>query len=298
MIVTENDIVVLKALAEFYVLTRSLLHRICFPQHRDGRATRKRLSRLVYHGYVGKLSTPVAFPGGNSGPAYFPTAKGNEMLSVWFDDERYLAVNTRVPRRDLIFHWLAITEIHWIVKQAVVRQDYVFLDGWYTEWETVNKSDADPDRFYLHTQLRDHPPLSCSPDAAFMLSVGEFRRVFYVEADRGTSGVRHVAASKMSGYAELFRQQLHRRHFPKATLDDFKVLCITTDPSRRDALANAVAIRTDNEPGLWFFIDRTEMTPNTFLYGDIAYNCHGKRGPLVKNTGSSHATKTDPDAAD
>ncbi len=78
MMVTQNDIAVLRALAEFYVLTRAQIHRICFPRHRDGRATRKRLSRLVHHGYVGKLATPVAFPGGNAGPAYFPAPKGIE----------------------------------------------------------------------------------------------------------------------------------------------------------------------------------------------------------------------------
>ncbi len=206
---------------------------------------------------------------------------------MWFDDERYLAVNTRTPRKDLIFHWLAISEVHWIVAEAVARQKVVSLAGWYNEWETINKGDAEGDRYFLHTQLQEHPPLSCSPDAAFLLSVAGYRKVFYVEVDRGTSGIRQVAASKTPGYAELFRRGLHRRHFPEATLDRFSVLCITTDHRRRDALAKAVSKRTDHEPDLWLFIDQTEITPETFLHGRITYNCAGEPGALVKKTAAS-----------
>ncbi len=281
MVVTEKDIAVIKAVCSFYVVTRSQVHRCCFPTHRDGRATRKRLGRLVHAGYIAKMPTPVAFPTGNSGPAYYPTQKGLELLYSYFDDEKYLAVNTQQPRKDLLFHWLMISEIHLIVEQAVAAEDAVTLDVWFNEWQTLPNTDSQGKRYYLHMVLRKLPLLSCSPDAGFLLSILGHHKAFYVEADRGTSGVRQVAARKAPGYAEVARRKLHRRHFPQTTMDDFAVLLITTDARRRDRLAQEIAKK--ESPELWLFADRADVKPETFLYDEtVWFNHAGEAGPLIQ----------------
>ena len=149
MIVTDNDIALLKVLSRFYVMTRSQIHRVCFPAHSDGRATRKRLKRLVYGGYVQRHDTRVALSTGNAAPVYYPTAKALSLLASHFDDEEYLHARCNRPRSDRLLHWIAITETHLVIEQAIALQQDVMLDAWHNEWTTVNKSDHESRHYYL-----------------------------------------------------------------------------------------------------------------------------------------------------
>lgn len=283
MKLTDIDIRVLRTVASYYVLSASQIHRICFPTNKDRRATRRRLQRLVENKYLARSAVSVAFSTGNSGPAYYPTLKGCQALSVYFDDDAWLTTNTRSPRLDRLFHWLDVSEAHFLVEQAVALADDVKLCGWINEWETINKDDAKDSQFTLHTQFRQKPPLSCSPDAAFLLDVRGHRRVHYVEIDRGTSGARRVAASKTPGFAELVRSQGHRRHFPETTLpNDFGVLLVTVSSGQRDRIAREVAKRTNHRPDLWLFIDQADFTPEKMLYGNIAVDHLGELGSLLQ----------------
>ncbi len=281
MPVTEHDVQLLKVLARFYVLTREQLQRICFPDHSGGRSTRKRLLKLQNAGFVQKHRVPVAFPGTcNAAPIYYLTRAGAEILASWCDDATYLAVNLRHPRPDRLNHWIAVNETRILIEQAIARQTNVSLDRWINEWETVDKEAAEPQRFCLHTQLSIDPPLSCSPDAAFLLSLRGHRKVFYLEQDLGTSSPKQIAARKTKGYAALAEQQLHRRHFPETTLDTFGVLCITTNAYRCEQTAKQIEKRP--RPDLWLFINEKELTPETFLHGAITLNHKLETAPLVK----------------
>lgn len=281
MPVTEFDILLLRALSRYYVLTRDQLQRICFPGHTSGRTTRKRLLKLQQGGYVQKHRMPVAFPGtSNAAPVYYLTKPGAELLASWYDDPLYLAVNTRQPRPDRLNHWIAITETRMVIERSVASQTEVTLDGWINEWETVDKSAAEAQRFTLQTQLSADPPLSCSPDAAFLLSLRGHRKVFYLEQDLGTSSPKQIAARKTKGYAALAAIQGHRNHFPETTLDDFRILCVTTTPYRCEQIARQIEKRP--RPDLWLFIDQKELTPTSFLYEPITLNHLLERGPLVK----------------
>lgn len=280
MPITSVDIAVLTVICRYYVLTREQIQKLCFPGHNSGRSTRKRLSKLCHAGYVVKHRIPVVPTGQmNAAPVYYPTAKAAELIASHFDDERWLATNTRTPRSDLLSHWVAIADTHVTVEQAIAIQADVKLCGWFNEWETVNKTAGDKDRFYLHTQLNQAPPLSCSPDAAFMLALRGHRKVFYIEQDRNTSGVRQIASAKTPGYAELAARQGHRKHFPETTLPAFSVLFITTHPHRRDAAAKAISKMKGAD--LWLFISQTDLKPEAFLFEPITYNCKGEAGPLV-----------------
>ncbi|MFN0196153.1 MAG: replication-relaxation family protein [Planctomycetaceae bacterium] len=281
MPVTEFDIRLLLMLSRYYVLTREQLQRLCFPDHATGRTTRKRLSKLQHAGFIHKHRLPVAFPGTNgAAPVYYLTKPGAELLASWFDDDSHLAVNTREPRGDRLNHWIAVNETRIVIEQAVSLQQAVTLDCWINEWETIDKEVAETERFTLHTQLSENPPLSCSPDAGFLLSLRGHRKVFYLERDLGTSSPKQIAARKTKGYAGLAETQGHRRHFPETTTDSFGVLCITTNAYRCRQTAAEISQRA--RPDLWLFIDEHELKPETFLHGAITWNHHGERGPLVK----------------
>lgn len=282
IVIGENDIRVLKSLADYYVLSVPLIKQLCFPHHKHTRGTRSRVQRLFEHNYVQKTQVQISFNSGNAGPVYFPSAKGNRALAAWFDDPKYLAVNTRRPRTDLLYHWLAISETQATVRAAIGRQDRVTLHGWINEWEVVDKNADEKDRYFLHTQLRENPPLSCAPDAGFVLGVSEHKKVFYLEQDRATTDPGQVAARKVKGFAELYRRGGHRKHFPETTVDRFTVLLVTTDAFQRDQIAKAVAKHSEYCPDLWLFINGRELTPESFLHAPITYNCRLEPAPLVK----------------
>ena len=280
--ITPLDIAVLAALARYYCLCRPQLQTLCFPTHSDGRALRNRLAKLRQGGYVTKTRSLIPYRGGSSGcPVWYLTREAAELLREYFDDESYLALNTRPPRDSLLFHWLAIGDTHIALDKAVdAHQGDVSLTKWTNEWEVVNKDAARAGQFCLHTVFRENPPLSCSPDAAWLLGYGEHQIVFYLEQDRNTSGVRSIAASKTNGYAELAQRNGHRTHFPETTLDRFRVLMVTTHHGRRKALAQA--IKGKERADLWLFACQDDLTAESFPFGDVFYDCHGTAGPLIR----------------
>ncbi len=164
MKLTENDLRVLTALAQYYVLSAAQIRRICFPLIRDARAVRRRLSRLVANRFIARTSVNIAFSTGNAGPAYFPTDRGCEALAVYYSDDSWYATNTRAPRLDRLYHWLDISEAHWIMDRAVDGIPAVTMVRWINEWQPVTDADGNASGFVLHTQFCEQPrPLSCSP---------------------------------------------------------------------------------------------------------------------------------------
>ncbi|MEZ6128963.1 MAG: replication-relaxation family protein [Planctomycetaceae bacterium] len=284
MKLSHNDFLILETIARYYALSAPMIHRLCFPQRKDQRHTRRRLAELARQKLVRKSPVNVAFSTGNSGPAYTPTQEGSEALAVYFNDDAWLATYSRPPRLDRLYHWLDCSWVHSIVDRACEQHAGVTLVRWINEWAPTLDTDGNPNGYVLHTQFREQPPLSCSPDAAFLLDIAGHRRVFYVEVDRGTSGPTRVAAAKTQGYDELRLTQTHRLHFPSTTFDDFNVLLITVDRNHRDRIQREVAKKTDRCPEQWLFADREDFSPETALFGDIYADHKANIGPLVKRS--------------
>jgi hypothetical protein len=176
-------------------------------------------------------------------------------------------------------HWIAINDTRMLIEQAVEKLPVIKLVQWITEWETINKDASTTDQFCLHIQLNENPPLSCSPDAGFLIEYQNQRMVYYLEKDLGTSGPKQIAARKSKGYAELSRRELHRKHFPATTRSNFRVLFVTTADSR----AKAVHQELKNRPGrdLWLTINEKNITADNFFTGAIAIDQQGESGPLL-----------------
>lgn len=280
MTITPNDVLLLRSLAHYYVLTREQIQQICFPSHQSGRSTRRHLLKLRNSGLIERHSVVALLPN-NAGaaPVYYPTKKGAEFLASQLNDEKFLTTNTNCPRADRLSHWISLNATRIIVEAAIAKQTEVRLDGWISEWQTVNPDARASDRFVLHTQLNQNPPLSCSPDAAFQLESRGHRKVYYVEQDRATSSPQQIAARKTKGYAELATRQGHRRHFPNTTIDQFGVLFITTNAYR--CRATAKELEGKPRPDLWLFIDQSVLKPESFLFEPIAQNYRGEMGPLI-----------------
>ena len=280
--ITDRDIDVLRQVARYYVVSRLHVQRLCFPDDRTGRATRRRLQALVTAKLIQRCRAPIFNAGGGSPwPAYYPSRLGAEVLAQHLDDERFLATPTRCPEPLHLHHWLAVTDTHIALDQAIARQNLVRLEGWLNEWDVVNPEATQPERRYrLYPLLRESPRLVCAPDSAFLLAVGQHRKVFYLEQDRSTSGVRQIAARKTPGYAEMAKRKAHTRHFPDATIPTFTVLMVVPTSGRRDAIRKALR----GKPGAehWKFAVASDLTPERFLHASVFYPCEGAPTPLVK----------------
>ena len=280
--ITERDVQVLLALSRYYVLNRPQIQRLCFPDDKTGRVTRRRLQTLFSQKLVNRQRVIVDYPHlPPPGSIYYPAKRGRELIAEYLDDERQLLTPVQPPQPQHVLHWLAVSDTHLTIDAAISRQQPVKIEGWINEWDVVNKDETDPDkRFQLYTLLRHSPRLVCAPDFAFLLTLGSHSKVFYGEQDRGTCGVQQVAARKSPGYAAMASKGLHRRHFPSATVDAFTVLLIAPTVRRRDALRKAISEKPGKE--LWKFIAAPDLTPDTFLHAPILYPCIGDPSPLVK----------------
>jgi hypothetical protein len=283
---TDRDIQVLFAICEYYVLNRPQIQHLCFPTDKTGRVTRRRIQALVSSDLLNRHKAQVIYP--NSSPAgsiYYPSQKGREFLYEHTGDQKFLTVPTQCPQPHHILHWLAVTDTHIKLAEAIQRQKAVELQGWINEWDTVNKDELKTSKQYrLHTVLKQNPRLICAPDSAFMLKTtfdgSDFAKVFYLEQDRGTSGVRQVAARKIKGFAELAAQYGHHAHFPATNVETFTVVCIAHNQRRRDALRRAFDGLTGSN--LWKFCSADQLNNESFLFEPVWYATTGDAVPLVK----------------
>lgn len=281
--ITDRDILILVALVRYYVLNRQQIQRLCFPDDRQGRITRRRLQLLLTEHLISKQTVQFCYPSASPAPVYFPSRKGCELLADHLEDARYLVTPTAAPIPHHTYHWLAVSDTHIAFDEAVRTAENVKIEEWLNEWDVVNREESRPEkRFRLYTVLREHPRLVCVPDAAFLLSTNGQSKVFYLEQDRATSGVRQIANSKTAGYAEMAERKLHRRHLPTASLDEFSVVMVAPAAKRRDLLRRAIK----GKPGwaLWRFVSAEDLTPAKLLYEPIYYTCDDGPKPLLRRS--------------
>jgi hypothetical protein len=280
--ITERDIAVLFAVVRYYVLNRQQIQRLVFPSDPNGRVTRRRLQTLVDAKLINRQAMLVCHPmNGAPAPVYYPSRRGCEVLAEQTADDRFLATPTTPPLQHHILHWLAVTETHIAFDEAATGHEEVKIDGWLNEWDVVNKDETAPEKRYrVYTLLRENPRLVCAPDSAFLLSLRGHSKVFYLEQDRATSGVQQIASSKTQGYAVMAERELHRKHFPEATVDTFTVLMIAPTARRRDALRKAI----ENKPGaaLWRFASIEDLKPETLFTSPVFYPSKGEPAALVR----------------
>ena len=283
--ITERCIAIIADIVRYYVMNRLQIQRRRFKDDKTGRITRRRLQHLVSGGFINRQRTLFCHPSASPAPIYYPAMR----VRITGRTVRRRAVSTNPDDRAIphhTMHWLRVTETHLALDDAIALQADVKIEEWANEWDIVNRDESAPEkRFRLYTLLRESPRLACAPDAAFLLSAFGHSKIFYLEQDRATSGVRQVSNGKTPGYANLAERNLHSRHF-KSTVPEFSVLLIAPSERRRDALKAAIA----DKPGshLWRFATESDITPERVLFQPVWFTCgKDEPGPLVKKGASS-----------
>ncbi len=264
----------LVALGNYDALTRVKLQDVIGLN--NDRVMRDLLGTMRQRGLIQKTNQAIASTLGATAPVWFLAQKGKEYLMSEVHP-KYAACCTAFPQWTTLEHTVAVNWLAVLLDRAIDRQTQVTLCRWINERQVVNPEDEKPIR--LFTELREKPKLVCKPDAAFMLRVGAYAKVYYVELDRGTSGINQIAASKTPGYAELLNQRGHRRHFD-TNMDTFSVLSVSLTSGRRDLLR--AAFRDKQGAELWKFCCWDQFVPESLLFEAIWFPWQGEPSPLVK----------------
>lgn len=279
---TSNHISILKFVATYFCVTRMQINRSLFPDDKSGRSTRKWLKFLADSKLIRKNNMQVVNPsGGAPAPVYSPTQLGIEFLACELKDEQWLHVCTQTPNWQNLHHWTAIAEFHIVLDAAMAKQDEVSVDRFVTEWQIANPEEKAPEKkFTLFTILREQPRLVINPDAGFVLSTRGHKKVFFLEIDRGTSGVKQIAASKTPGFSELAKQKKHFKLFPESNVEDFTVLNVVPTAFRIKILREAFQQKAG--ANLWKWVSVEDVSPEKLLFEAIIVDLEGNTRPLIK----------------
>lgn len=281
MTVTERDVQLMMLLLDCGFLTTGQIRRELFPTDGDGSQARDRLRKLEAECFAMRRRAEVANPlSSTTMPTWIITEKGICQLALRLDDISLLKRKPPCVRSWQNYaHYVAVADLILHLRRAIAAQKRVDLLATYFEHTVVNDADDLPPhkRYKLFTSIAEQPrKLVCAPDAAWEFRIGDYRRAYYIELERGTDSPVRVAAKKTPGYHGLFESKKWKSHFPQA--NDFRVLCVAPKPSWRDALRKAVKDKKGAE--LWMFAAVEELTAD-FLHGLAVYQCEGGPRPLV-----------------
>ena len=268
VVITEQNLLVLRTLAKYYVLSRAMIQEYCFPHVKSARSVCERLRKLKNAGYISQASMEVVVRGQNAVPVYHPNKKTAETLAAYYGDAAYKNIFCKPPSGRLLFHWLEISKMHRVVDLAVELSNDISMPEFYNEWEPINKDALKSNqRFSLYSEIQKEPSIVCAPDAGFLIEKGDRRKVFYMEIDRGTDSIKRICSKKPRGFARLQELNLHFEHFPTATVDEFSVLFVTTTEYRRDSLLERFQDIGGNL--LWKFATYSDVTPDSFFFKPV-----------------------------
>lgn len=279
VVITEQNLQVLKLAADYYVLTRAMIQSILFPHVRSPRSVCERLRKLVREGYLSVATMEVVLRNsGSSSPVYYPNKKTAETLAAIYEDESFVNIYCKPPSGRLLFHWLEISQMHYLVDVAAGQTDRMLLHRWVNEWEPINRDAKHAsDLFSLYSEF---DRVQCAPDAGFLVEnrLGALK-CFYVEADRGTISLKRLISKKPAGYNRVFELNYQAKHFPTVTVNEFSVLFVTTTKHRRDELVRA-ANKFDTY-GLWKFACKDDVKAESFFFEPIWLGKENKRHALI-----------------
>ena len=190
-------------------------------QHRTG--VQARLRKLRDHGYIGAQMLHNE-AGKSIGYVYYLKAPAYERLDAEYK-------RRRLPKAQFLLHALDVVTIQVQLESWFSNHPTVDLVGFIPEWKTHQVKGGHRVQIVREQLTIGGEAVVFKPDAAFVLEHPKGRKLFFVEADRGTEYRRQIER-KVRAYAEFSR---HPERFQKKynAGGKFGVLFITTKSEKR-----------------------------------------------------------------
>jgi len=232
---------ILQALGRYRYLRTGQIARLIFPENGTQQSARRRLKYLYHAGYIGRIQ-PLGESAISTGEmAYHLERAGLEMLEE--DTLPSFSMKNQV-KPGFLRHALAVSEFRLNLELAVKSHPEIQLHRVIMDFELrAHTNNAIGRRKYrLFDEVVDpigKRKIAVHPDLLFVLRAGDdersFQRLFFVEVDRGTEGLR-VIADKLTGYHLYKRENVFKKY---GEFDDFRVLIQTNSEKRAQNIGDA-----------------------------------------------------------
>ncbi len=278
MNITERVLTILLVLRRYKFLVTAQIRRWCIPNDKDGSITRDLLRKLQSAGLARRFRAEVTSPSiTSSAPVWTPTEAGCCLLATRTGDASLIL--DALPNTNnwtQFAHYVAVSELAHTIDQAIAGQSYATLGALYFEHDVISEAKEPEKKFRLYTVIghNESKRTVCVPDFAFELTVNQYRRVYFVELERGTDTPKRVAAKKSPGYSGM--QNHFRNIFPDA--QDWRVLFVWPNAGMRDAARNAV---DPSKAEMWLFAALSDLN-ESFLHEPVIYSAQGGPKPFIK----------------
>ena len=279
-----RDLTILQALGRYRYLRTGQIARLVFPDAKTVQSARRRLKYLYHAGYVGRIQPMTDSALGHAEMAYYLERAGAEMLE---DDNLPRFSSKGLVKPQFLRHALEVSEARLCLEQAVATAPGVDLHRVVMDHELKARTEeaVGRRRYRLFDEVQDpigKRKLVVHPDLMFVLKAEAapgrvFQRLFFVEIDRGTEGLR-VISDKLTGY-HLYRREAVFKKF--GAFDGFRLLLQTNSAKRTANFAKLLEI-FGSDLDAWVTEDRL-VNPTTLLHGDIWQRAgHNALVPILK----------------
>lgn len=242
--ITERDLQVLQALAEYRFLSIPQLSALYFPTKG---ATEARLRRLSGAKLVVKVFMPARPYDRRTVTIYALGAPGARLLLPHTEGVRPRHLSPHEQRSGLFLdHTLRRNDLRICLELLSRRPGILRLVLWQQLAPEVKA------RAEVLTRGRQHERVTVIPDGCFLLWVNGQLHAFAVEIDMGTVSLKRMAV-RYQAYFAWWRAGEAARRYPHAS---FRVLTLTTTPRRLEALrkaATAAPCAGQRGSGLFWF---------------------------------------------
>lgn len=269
MVLTERDKAVVRAVADYHVLSQEQIQQLFFGGS-SKTASQRRLVRLFDHRYLKRYMLPVrrARVGGvliGSQILYSVDEAGIELLMDEFGYEKGSWSPTDLDLSDnFLKHTMGLAAFGVALTVACRRTGCEVL-----VWKNEAAMKADYDKVYLKGQA-----VALIPDGYFMLKVPAGKIRCFLELDRGTMQISRFRTKVEAYNAYRTTQQYEKRYGTKG----FRVLTVVPGRQRLKNL-KAMTEKMGTKFEFWFAV-ASELTGHTILDAPV-WEVAGHSGNFV-----------------
>jgi len=276
-VMTGRDVEILIVINKYRYLSTTQVHNLLFSNNTTIQSARRRLKYLFHHKFIGRV-IPYIQPGVNNGvTAYFLDHAGSVYLKELGHSVKIWSKAKRIKHRNLL-HALALSEFCISFDKAVENIPELVIEKFIPDFEMKANLDKSfgKKRYTLFTEVI-HPASQKSytvyPDVLIILSIelkgNTYKRLFFVEIDMGTMGLRDIR-DKLIGYNLYLEKKYHLKYLQA---EKFRLLFQTTSPKRAENIKNTFADMKGAD--LVWVTDVNQVNQKTILTDNIWKDTQG-----------------------
>jgi len=252
-VITNRDLEILNALGRYRYLRTGQISKLVFPDNQSVQSARRRLKYLYHAGYVGRIQPLMQTGHGDGEMAYYLDKAGRALL----DEDSLPNYSLKNEVKPLFLrHALDVSEFRLNLELAVQALPKIALHRVISDFELKSHTEKaiGKRKYRLFDEVVDpigKRKITVHPDLMFIVTAEgnndqKFSRLYFVEVDRGTEGLR-VISDKLTGY-HLYKRENVFKKFGK--FDDFRVL-IQTNSAKRAANIQTHASAFEDVMDIW-----------------------------------------------